>query len=95
MVGIGGGIPDSNKGVDIRLGDVVASQPDGTHGGVVQYDLRKNLGDGVFERKGVLRPPPTLLLTALANLQSQHQIRISDRGLNSGSLKKQRGPGGG
>lgn len=74
MVGIGGGIPDSNKGVDVRLGDVVVGQPDGTHGGVVQYDLRKNLSDGVFERKGVLRPPPTLLLTALANLQSQHQI---------------------
>jgi hypothetical protein len=52
MVGIGGGIPDSNKGVDIRLGDMVVSQPDGTHGGVVQYDLRKNLGDG-----------PELLLT--------------------------------
>jgi nucleoside phosphorylase len=74
MVGIGGGIPNSYKGVDIRLGDVVVSQPDGTHGGVVQYDLRKNLGDDVFERKGVLRPPPTLLLTALANLQSRHQM---------------------
>ncbi|OQV00398.1 hypothetical protein CLAIMM_05895 isoform 2 [Cladophialophora immunda] len=74
MVGIGGGIPNVHKDVDIRLGDVVVSQPDGTHGGVVQYDLRKNLGEGVFERKGVLRPPPTLLLTALTNLQSQHQI---------------------
>jgi hypothetical protein len=52
MMGIGGGIPDSNKGVDIRLGDVVVSQPDGTYGGVVQYDLRKNLRDG-----------PELLLT--------------------------------
>lgn len=74
MVGIGGGIPSSHKGGDIRLGDVVVSQPDGTHGGVVQYDFRKNLGNGMFEQKGVLRPPPMLLLTALANLQSQHQI---------------------
>jgi len=74
MVGIGGGIPNSHKGVDIRLGDVVVSQPDGTHGGVVQYDLRKNLGDGVLEPKRVLRPPPTLLLTALANLQSRHKM---------------------
>ncbi|KAH0837138.1 Pfs, NB-ARC and TPR domain protein [Fonsecaea pedrosoi] len=74
MVGIGGGIPGSHKGGDIRLGDVVVSQPDGTHGGVVQYDLRTNLGDGVFEQKGMLRPPPTLLLTALANLQSKHQM---------------------
>jgi nucleoside phosphorylase len=35
MVGIGGGIPNLNKGVDIRLGDVVVSQPDKTYGGVV------------------------------------------------------------
>jgi nucleoside phosphorylase len=44
MVGIGGGIPNSNSGVDIRLGDVVVSQPDGTHGGVVQYDPGKKFG---------------------------------------------------
>ncbi|KAK5058277.1 hypothetical protein LTR69_006681 [Exophiala sideris] len=74
MVGIGGGIPNLDHGADVRLGDVVVSQPDGTHGGVVQYDFRKNLGDGVFERKGVLRPPPTLLLTTLASLQSRHQM---------------------
>ena len=72
-VDIRGGIPDSNKGVDIRLGDVVVSQPNGTHGGVVQYDLQKNLGDGVFKREGALRPPPTLLLTASANLH--HTIK--------------------
>jgi hypothetical protein len=81
MVGIGGGIPNLSKGVDIRLGDVVVSQPDGTHGGAVQYDLGKNLGEGTWERKGVLRPPPKLLLTALANLQSRHPIygnQISD-----------------
>ncbi|KAI1610554.1 putative kinesin light chain [Exophiala viscosa] len=74
MVGIGGGIPNLDQGVDIRLGDVVVSQPDGTHGGVVQYDFRKNLGDGTYERKGVLQPPPTFLLAALGNLQSRHQI---------------------
>ena len=81
MVGIGGGIPNLSKGWDIRLGDVVVSQPDGTHGGVLQYDLRKNLGEGIFELKGALRPPPTLLLTALANLQSRHSMygnQISD-----------------
>src|SRR5277367_5749749 len=74
MVGIGGGIPNLEKGLDIRLGDVVVSQPDKTHGGVVQYDLGKNLGEGKFERKGFLRPPPSLLLTALATLQSQHDL---------------------
>ncbi|KAK5463128.1 hypothetical protein LTS15_002841 [Exophiala xenobiotica] len=47
LVGIGGGIPNSIRGVDIRLSDVVVSQPDGAHGGVVQYDLRKSLGDNL------------------------------------------------
>ncbi|KAK7890413.1 hypothetical protein LTR67_008299 [Exophiala xenobiotica] len=74
LVGIGGGIPNLVRGVDIRLSDVVVSQPDGTHGGVVQYDLRKSLGDSVFERKGSLGSPPTVLLTALTNLQSRHQL---------------------
>lgn len=81
VIGIRGGIPNLCKGVDTRLGDVVVSHPEGTHGGVVQYDLRKNLGDGMFEPKGVLPPPPTPLLTALANIQSQHQAhgnRISE-----------------
>ncbi|KAF2176645.1 purine and uridine phosphorylase [Zopfia rhizophila CBS 207.26] len=39
MVGIRGGVPKSD--VDIRLGDVVISQPQGPYGGVVQYDLGK------------------------------------------------------
>jgi nucleoside phosphorylase len=59
MVGIGGGIPNLPKGLDIRLGDVVISQPGKTFGGVVQYDLRKNLGEGQYERKGLLKTPPT------------------------------------
>ena len=71
MVGIGGGIPNLAKKIDIRLGDVVVSQPDGTYGGVVQYDLGKNLGKEKFERKGSLDKPPTVLLTALASIQSR------------------------
>jgi nucleoside phosphorylase len=74
MVGIGGGIPNLEKGVDIRLGDVVVSQPDKTHGGVVQYDKGKSLEGGQFERKGSLNKPPSLLLTALASLQSRHEV---------------------
>jgi hypothetical protein len=35
MVGIRGGIPNLDKGVDIRLEDVVVSQPDKTYGEVV------------------------------------------------------------
>lgn len=74
MVGIGGGIPNLTRGWDVRLGDVVVGQPDGTHGGVVQYDLIKNLGEGKHEVKGFLRPPPTILLAALSNLQAKHLI---------------------
>jgi len=79
MVGIGGGIPNLPKGLDIRLGDVVISQPDKTYGGVVQYDLIKNLGKGQFERKGALKPPPTMLLSALATLRA-------DRNLDDGEV---------
>lgn len=74
MVGIGGGIPNLGKGVDIRLGDVVVSQPDKTYGGVVQYDKGKSLEGGHFERKGSLNKPPSLLLAALASLQAQHDV---------------------
>lgn len=74
MVGIGGGIPNLPKGLDVRLGDVVISQPDKTFGGVVQYDLRKNLGEEQFERKGLLKPPPTILLAALSTLQAEHDL---------------------
>lgn len=70
LVGIAGGIPDIQAKRDIRLGDVVVSQPVGTHGGVVQYDLGKLLGDGRFERKGTSNKPPQTLLTALTNLQA-------------------------
>jgi hypothetical protein len=34
MVGIGGGIPNLEKEIDVRLGDVVVSQPHKIHGGV-------------------------------------------------------------
>lgn len=41
MVGIGGGIPNLPKGLDIHLGDVVISQPDKTFRGVTQLRLKK------------------------------------------------------
>jgi nucleoside phosphorylase len=70
MVGIGGGAPSSNA--DIRLGDIVVSQPTDTFGGVVQYDLGKALSGGQFKRTGFLNRPPKVLLTALATLQAHH-----------------------
>ncbi|KAF7171284.1 hypothetical protein CNMCM6106_005681 [Aspergillus hiratsukae] len=70
MVGIGGGVPSSHA--DIRLGDVVVSQPADTSGGVIQYDLGKALSGGQFQRTGMLNRPPKILLTALATLQAHH-----------------------
>ncbi|KAK5242070.1 hypothetical protein LTS06_011754, partial [Exophiala xenobiotica] len=77
LVGIGGGIPNNRAGRDIRLGDIVVSQPEGTFGGVVQYDLGKNMGEGGFKRKGLLNSPPTLLLTALSTLRSKSGLEES------------------
>ncbi|KAF4447976.1 hypothetical protein F53441_8567 [Fusarium austroafricanum] len=46
MVGLGGGAPSKTQ--DIRLGDIVVSQPTGTNGGVIQYDRGKALQEGEF-----------------------------------------------
>lgn len=70
MVGIGGGVPSQKT--DIRLGDVVVSMPDGTHGGVIQYDLGKMELEG-FHRKGHLDKPPKALLGAVTSLRTQHE----------------------
>ena len=65
MVGIGGGVPSSSS--DVRLGDVVISQPFMEHGGVVQYDSGKTNPSG-FTRTGSLNAPPIILLNALSKL---------------------------
>ena len=67
MVGIGGGVPSAE--VDIRLGDVVISQPDKTFGGVVQYDFDETTPSR-FDRTGSLNAPPQILLNALAKVQA-------------------------
>jgi nucleoside phosphorylase len=67
MVGIGGGVPSAE--MDIRLGDVVISQPNKTFGGVVQYDFGKATLSG-FERTGSLNSPPQMLLGAVTRVQA-------------------------
>jgi nucleoside phosphorylase len=74
MVGIGGGIPNSNA--DIQLGDIVVSKPTGAYGGVVQYDYGKAL-KGCFARTGMLNQPPSFILTALTRLQAKHMTEGS------------------
>ncbi|QSS49233.1 WD40 repeat-containing protein [Histoplasma capsulatum var. duboisii H88] len=66
MVGIGGGIPSSRN--DIRLGDVVVSQPKDGFGGVIQYD-RGKLKDGRFQRTGQLNAPPEKLLGLIPEMR--------------------------
>ncbi|CAI7597208.1 unnamed protein product [Penicillium pancosmium] len=68
MVGIGGGIPSAAH--DIRLGDVVFSCPEGTCGGVIQYDMGRIIADGKFERTGSLNSPPRALLTAVGMMRA-------------------------
>ncbi|EAQ91377.1 hypothetical protein CHGG_03312 [Chaetomium globosum CBS 148.51] len=77
LVGIGGGIARPDEDCDIRLGDIVVSQPDGTTGGVCQYDLIKAKSGDRRERKGFLRPPPTVLLNALTRIQADHERKDS------------------
>lgn len=67
LVGIGGGIPRLDQGRDI------ISQPHGSMGGVIQYDLGKAGSDGVWERRGTLKMPPLVLLHALGSLQAEHE----------------------
>ncbi|KAJ5160773.1 uncharacterized protein N7482_007777 [Penicillium canariense] len=68
MVGIGGGIPSAAH--DIRLGDIVISYPQGTSGGVLQYDMGKVGVGGEFHRTGSLNSPPRSLLTALSSMRA-------------------------
>ncbi|KAI9777756.1 MAG: hypothetical protein M1839_008551 [Geoglossum umbratile] len=76
MVGIAGGVPSAQA--DVRLGDVVISQPNSQNGGVVQYDFGKIGLGGCLTRTGFLNAPPTILLSALATFQSSRLTRQSD-----------------
>jgi nucleoside phosphorylase len=67
MVGVGGGV--WGKKNDVRLGDVVVSEPTGSHGGVVQWDFGKMEKGGNFRRTGSLDKPPPVLLHALQALK--------------------------
>ncbi|EEU41490.1 uncharacterized protein NECHADRAFT_53987 [Fusarium vanettenii 77-13-4] len=75
MVGIGGGVPSDKA--DIRLGDVVISQPERGNGGVVQYDLGKTMPRR-YERTGSLNSPPEILLNALSKLNTNQILGMSN-----------------
>ena len=78
LVGIGGGVPrlTADDPADIRLGDVVVSDPTYHTGGVVQYDRgRTNEGEQRPERTGTLNKPPESLLTAVLGLKASHRFK--------------------
>jgi nucleoside phosphorylase len=72
MVGIGGGAP--SRANDIRLGDVVVSQPGKSDGGVIQYDFGRTITEGSFIRSGTLNSPPQVLLNAMNALQAHNRL---------------------
>ena len=80
LVGIGGGVPrlTGDDPADIRLGDVVVSDPSHHAGGVIQYDLGKtNEGEQRPERTGILDKPPVSIRTAVAGLKANHKLNRS------------------
>ncbi|KAI9374192.1 purine and uridine phosphorylase [Aspergillus egyptiacus] len=72
LVGIGGGVPSMMH--DIRLGDVVVSDPRGTTGGVIQYDYGKATVHG-FKLKGQVCPPPEVWRAVVDAMNSNHRTR--------------------
>ncbi|RBR25720.1 uncharacterized protein FIESC28_01473 [Fusarium coffeatum] len=69
LVGIGGGVPGKH---DIRLGDVVVSS--GTNnGGVIGYDIGKDIQGQDFKLTGFLNQPPVLLRTAMSGLKARYE----------------------
>ncbi|KAI1843310.1 hypothetical protein JX266_010484 [Neoarthrinium moseri] len=71
MVGIGGGVPTRH---DVRLGDIVISEPGHGHAGVLQYDFGKALQNQAFVGTGILDQPPRVLRTAMATLKVEHDL---------------------
>lgn len=77
MVGIGGGVPRHGSGndIDIRLGDVVVSDPSPSSAGVIQYDMGKTVeGSTRPKRTHYLNKPPEAVRTLVAQLKSKHKL---------------------
>jgi nucleoside phosphorylase len=72
LVGIGGGAPSEEH--DIRLGDVVVSQPGLRDGGVVQYDFGKTVENGEFTYTNTVDSTPPALLATLGTMQIRNYM---------------------
>ncbi|KAK6520162.1 hypothetical protein TWF506_000446 [Arthrobotrys conoides] len=93
MVGIAGGAPEPPQR-DIRLGDVVVSEPTAGFGGVLQYDFGKTEQEGRFVQTGFLNKPPKIFLTAIAKLKSDYLLQHSDHPRLSGHDSQNNNIGG-
>lgn len=72
MVGVGGGAP--TKQHDIRLGDVVVSEPTKAgQGCIFEYDYGKSIQKEKFEVTRILDQPPILLRKATEDLRSRYK----------------------
>lgn len=69
MVGIGGGVPNSNN--DIRLGDVVVGIR------VMPYELGKITAEGQIQQTGVHKLPHQSLGTLLSSIRAKHELEAS------------------
>lgn len=80
LVGVGGGVPQmsTHTSDDIRLGDVVVSNPIHQSGGVIQYDLgRMYEGERRPKITGTLNKPPALVLKVVTSLKANHRLKES------------------
>ncbi|KAK6338479.1 hypothetical protein TWF730_002542 [Orbilia blumenaviensis] len=75
MVGVGGGAP--SKSNDVRLGDIVISNPAGRCSGVVQYDFGKAMENGEFLATGWLNSPPAILLSAASAMKARGKEKLA------------------
>ena len=68
MVGIAGGVPDTEE--DIRLGDVVVSKSTAGWPGVVHYDVNGERTDDQFVRGRAFDQPTPMLLSAMGKAET-------------------------
>ncbi|KAH8703664.1 ankyrin repeat-containing domain protein [Talaromyces proteolyticus] len=79
LVGIGAAIPNDEE--EIRLGDVVISEPNNQYSGVVQFDMGTQKQDNTFQLKGSINRPSHALLVALKRFTTE-----LDQGINKNSI---------
>ena len=76
LVGAGEGLPSEKN--DIRLGDIIVSEPGRTFGGVIKYNY--DTTSHKFIATESLNRPPDVLLTALSTLKARKLLNRLDLG---------------